>query len=64
MTEEKKTEEWSVEQIPPLTIFLIAALEWLAAVEISSSASAMHIYTYTNVSLLAENPDYNNIMME
>lgn len=31
----------SIEQ--SLTIFLIAALEWLAAVEMSSSASVIHI---------------------
>lgn len=35
-----------------LTIFLIAALEWFAAVEISSRASATHTYTDVNMSSL------------
>lgn len=56
-----KKKKKSVEQ--NLTIFLMAAFEWFAAVEISSSASVTNMNTHTNVSRLAgkKNPDFKRI---
>lgn len=53
---EKQKSEVQCCAVQSLTIFLIAALEWLAAVEISSSASvtSIHIYNCKHVSRKSE----------